>query len=71
MPASNQAPVFVSSDAARTVFRWKDAITALQQAYGLPIPVKATPPRTVAILEKPGCAPSRLSHLEVDTSAPN
>jgi alanine dehydrogenase len=52
MPASNQAPVFVSSDAARTVFQWKDAITALQQAYGLPIPTKATPPRTVAILEK-------------------
>ncbi|MFS2092916.1 ornithine cyclodeaminase family protein [Pseudomonas sp. Pseusp11] len=52
MPANNQVPVFVSSDAARTVFRWKDAIAALQQAYGLPIPAKATPPRTVAILEK-------------------
>lgn len=49
---SDTAPVFVSSDAARKVFRWAEAISALQRAYGLPLPGKATPPRTVALLEK-------------------
>lgn len=52
MTNHSQAPVFVSSDAARSVFRWKDAIVALQAAYGRHIPVKATPPRTVASFEK-------------------
>lgn len=47
-----QAPLFVSSDAARAVFRWEDAIAALQSAYGRQIPAKATPPRTVASAEK-------------------
>lgn len=47
-----QAPVFVSADAARSVFRWKDAIEALQLAYGRPMPPKAAPPRTIAGDEK-------------------
>lgn len=46
------APVFVSSEAARAVFRWPDAIRALQAAYGRPIPAKATPPRSVAAAGK-------------------
>ncbi|MCG4454917.1 ornithine cyclodeaminase family protein [Pseudomonas sp. MMS21-TM103] len=52
MTAPLQAPVFVSSDVARSVFRWEDAIAALQKAYGHKIPAKATPPRTVAVLDK-------------------
>lgn len=46
------SPVFVSSDAARAVFRWEDAIAALQKAYSHSLPAKATPPRTVAVLDK-------------------
>lgn len=45
-------PVFVSSDAARAVFRWTDAIQALQAAYARPIPPESTPPRTVAAAGK-------------------
>ncbi|WP_458131902.1 ornithine cyclodeaminase family protein [Pseudomonas sp. R3-41] len=52
MSNDTQAPVFVSSDAARKVFRWEDAIAALQQAYSHPTPAKATPPRTVASADK-------------------
>jgi len=44
--------VFVSSEAARTVFRWEDAIKALQTTYAHPVPAAATPPRTVASGEK-------------------
>ncbi|MCY1296980.1 Delta(1)-pyrroline-2-carboxylate reductase [compost metagenome] len=52
MTTHSQTPVFVSSDAARAVFNWKDAIAALQAAYGEHLPAKATPPRTVASLER-------------------
>lgn len=52
MTASLFSPVFVSSEAARTVFSWRDAIHALQSAYSQPIPPKSTPPRSVAALGK-------------------
>lgn len=52
MTSSRFAPVFVSSEAARAVFDWKDAIRALQAAYARPIPPKSTPPRTVAVAGK-------------------
>jgi len=45
-------PVFVSSDAARAVFRWKDAIEALQATYSRPIEPAAAPARTIAAGEK-------------------
>ncbi|WP_439891153.1 ornithine cyclodeaminase family protein [Ralstonia sp. 25C] len=48
MTPSSEGPVFVSSDAARSVFRWGDAIQALQNTYSQPIPAPVTPPRTVA-----------------------
>ncbi len=46
------APVFVSSDAARAVFRWEDAIRALQATYARQMVATATPPRTIASAEK-------------------
>lgn len=46
------APVFVSSDAARAVFQWKDAIEALQSSYSLPMGAQAAPARTIAAAEK-------------------
>ena len=49
---SSTHPVFVSSDAARAVFRWPDAIQALQAAYAQPISPKSAPPRTVAAAGK-------------------
>lgn len=52
MTPSDTGPVFVSSEAARKVFKWTEAISALQRAYGLPLPGKAAPPRTVALFEK-------------------
>jgi alanine dehydrogenase len=52
MSHTSFAPVFVSSEAARAVFDWTDAIRALQAAYARPIPPKATPPRTVAVAGK-------------------
>src|SRR5689334_10792741 len=45
-------PVFISSDAARAVFRWQDAIAALQATYSRPMEPAATPPRTIATAEK-------------------
>src|SRR5437868_173508 len=45
-------PVFVSSQAAREVFRWPDAIGALQRAYARPIDPVAVPPRTIASADK-------------------
>jgi ornithine cyclodeaminase/alanine dehydrogenase-like protein (mu-crystallin family) len=45
-------PVFVSSQAARTVFRWKDAIGALQATYSRPMTFAANPARTIASAEK-------------------
>jgi ornithine cyclodeaminase/alanine dehydrogenase-like protein (mu-crystallin family) len=41
-------PVFVSADAARTVFRWADAVDALRVAYGTVNSASATPPRSIA-----------------------
>lgn len=52
MTPTSFAPVFVSSDAARSVFVWKDAIRALQSAYAQSISPKSTPPRTVAVAGK-------------------
>lgn len=52
MAASIEGPVFVSSDAARSVFRWEDAIRAVQAAYARPIAAAATPPRTIASADK-------------------
>lgn len=46
MPQS--APVFVSSQVAIEVFRWTEAISALQITYRATLPDKANPPRTVA-----------------------
>lgn len=43
-----QAPLFVSADTARSVFRWPDAIGALQAAYAVPLEHGAAPPRTIA-----------------------
>lgn len=48
MPTLESSPVFVSGKAARAVFRWEDAIAALQSAYSQPIEARATPPRTIA-----------------------
>jgi ornithine cyclodeaminase/alanine dehydrogenase len=45
---ADRAPVFVSSDATRTVFEWGPAITALQHAYGAPTDALALPNRSVA-----------------------
>lgn len=52
MPAIDQAPVFISSEVAAEVFRWNEAIAAIQSAYQLPTPDAANPPRTVATAEK-------------------
>ncbi|WP_042885470.1 ornithine cyclodeaminase family protein [Cupriavidus necator] len=52
MPTSTVGPVFVSGDAARRVFRWEDAIRAMQAAYAMPIAESATPPRTIASADK-------------------
>jgi alanine dehydrogenase len=46
------APVFISSETARTVFRWKDAIEALQATYSRPMSPAAAPARTIASGEK-------------------
>ncbi|ADG18151.1 ornithine cyclodeaminase/mu-crystallin [Paraburkholderia atlantica] len=46
------SPVFVSSDTARSVFIWKEAIHALQVAYSQPIPSQSTPARSVAAVGK-------------------
>lgn len=50
--STNSAPVFVSSDTARSVFEWKSAIRALQAAYAQPIPPQSTPARSVAAVGK-------------------
>lgn len=41
-------PVFISSEVAREVFDWRDAVTALQQVYANPFGPGASPPRVVA-----------------------
>jgi alanine dehydrogenase len=45
--SSSASPVFVSEDAARAVFQWKDAVAALQAAYGQALPPASTPPRSI------------------------
>jgi ornithine cyclodeaminase/alanine dehydrogenase len=52
MPDPVQLPVFVSGDVAQRLFRWQDAIEALQIAYSRPMLHAATPPRTIARGEK-------------------
>lgn len=52
MTTPNDHPVFVSTDAVRAVFRWEEAIAALQSAYGRDLPAAATPPRTIAAHDK-------------------
>jgi len=52
MTGPDHVPVFVSSDAARSVFRWREAIEALQAVYSRPLAPGATPPRTIASAEK-------------------
>ena len=49
---SDHSPVFVSSETARSVFRWTDGIRALQAAYGQQMPPKAAPARSVAVAGK-------------------
>lgn len=48
MAADNHAPpVFVSSEAARSVFDWRETIDRVAEAYEAPASSSATPPRTV------------------------
>jgi len=42
------APLFVSSEAAASVFRWTPAIQALQETYARPLGPHAVPRRTIA-----------------------
>jgi ornithine cyclodeaminase/alanine dehydrogenase-like protein (mu-crystallin family) len=46
--SSEFSPQFVSAEAARAVFQWKDAVAVLQEAYTRPFGPGACPPRTVA-----------------------
>jgi alanine dehydrogenase len=48
MSASFPAPVFVSAKSATAVFRWDEAVRALQAVYAEPLMASATPPRTIA-----------------------
>ena len=41
-------PMFVSSDAVKTVLKWTDMIDRLRTAYSTPLDEKSSPPRTVA-----------------------
>jgi ornithine cyclodeaminase/alanine dehydrogenase len=41
------SPVFVSTEAAASVFEWADAVAALQAAYAEPPEPASLPPRTV------------------------
>lgn len=49
--SSKFSPTFVSAEAARAVFSWKDAVAALQDAYARPFGPGACPPRTVSATE--------------------
>lgn len=48
MTSPSSGPVFVSADVVREVFQWKDAIRALQAAYGRKFEESAAPSRTIA-----------------------
>lgn len=52
MNQATTSPVFVSSAAAAQVFRWKDAIQALQATYARPITAAVAPSRTIAAADK-------------------
>lgn len=52
MSETPHAPVFVSSEASSRVFRWNEAIEALQAAYARPMAALAAPPRTIASADK-------------------
>lgn len=52
MSNSSDYPVFVSGDAARRVFTWREAIDVLRASYSQPAAASATPPRTVATVGK-------------------
>lgn len=52
MNTARFSPHFVSSEAARAVFAWKDAISALQSAYSQPVPPLSAPARSVAAVGK-------------------
>jgi len=46
--AESAGPVFVSGEAVQAVFRWEDAVGALQEAYSRAASESALPPRTIA-----------------------
>lgn len=48
MTSQTEGPLFVSAETASAVFRWEDAIRALQAAYARPAEHAAAPPRTIA-----------------------
>lgn len=48
----DQRPFFVSSDTVRSVFKWGDAIRALQSTYSRDIAPQSAPPRSVAAAGK-------------------
>lgn len=52
MTIVQNSPVFVSAEASRAVFDWREAVAALQKVYALPIAPAAAPPRTVGAGDK-------------------
>lgn len=48
MKSRMDSPVFISSDVAREVFDWRDAIATLQHVYANPFGPGACPPRVIA-----------------------
>lgn len=52
MNSNQDRPLFISSDAARQVFCWIDAVRAIQSAYSQDVSPEANPQRTVATLGK-------------------
>ena len=48
MPDDHSTPLFVSAETAAAVFRWEDAITALQSVYTRAFDAVSVPSRTVA-----------------------
>lgn len=45
---NREHPVFVSGEATQSLFRWQDAVSALQRAYARPDDHAAAPPRSIA-----------------------
>ncbi|MDO7410089.1 ornithine cyclodeaminase family protein [Acinetobacter baumannii] len=50
--STSQFPVFISGEVARKVFRWEDAISAIQATYALPLNERSVPARTIAESDK-------------------